>query len=310
MRVFRTQDAVQIGPSACAIGMFDGIHLGHRLVLEHAIRASHTQGLESVVFTFANHPQSIISQTPTSLLSTLEERIAAFEAFGFDAALILDFTPDLKAISAHDFVQHILIDTLHIKAVSVGYDHRFGKGRQGDGAFLKAEGDRLGFEVMVVEPVKQSDQIISSTLIRKLLSYGDIEKANALLGRPYTLQGSVIHGVGRGKTIGFPTANLAIPADRLVPGQGVYAGWVLLETDTDPLPAVCNIGVAPTFGDQAQPRVEVHILGQNIELYDRPLAMAFTHRLRDEQSFDSVEALVRQIHADCERATQALGVSV
>jgi riboflavin kinase / FMN adenylyltransferase len=184
MKIFRALDTVDIGPSACAIGMFDGVHLGHHMVLEQAIRASHIDGLESVVFTFANHPQSIVSQTPTPLLSTLEERIDAFDRFGFDAALILDFTPDLKDLSADAFVQTILLDTLHVKAVSVGYDHRFGQGRKGDGAFLQTQGALHGFKVDIIEPVRVGNQIVSSTLIRKLLSYGDLTRANIRIGLP------------------------------------------------------------------------------------------------------------------------------
>lgn len=316
MQIFRSLDAVTLHlPSACAMGMFDGVHLGHRMVLEQAIRMAKINNLASVVFTFANHPQTIISQTPTPLLSTLEERLAAFAGFGFDAALVLDFTPEIQHISADDFVKTILVDTLHVKAVSVGYDHRFGKDRKGDGAFLTAQGEQYGFRVDIIDPVKVGSQIISSTLIRKLLSFGDLDKANQLLGRPYLLTGTVMTGVGRGKTIGFPTANLHVPPERLIPAHGVYAGTATIEGDSTEHPAVCNVGLAPTFGDQHQARVEVHVLDYQRDLYGKTMTFTFLHRLRDEKTFPSVDALIAQLHTDCSEAKTHLarlesGVSV
>jgi riboflavin kinase/FMN adenylyltransferase len=161
MQVFRHLTEVVINPSACAIGMFDGVHLGHHMVLEQAIRSSHIDRLDSVVFTFANHPQSLISQTPTPLLSTLEERLKTFKAMGFTHVLVLDFTPDIRSLTAEDFVRRVLVETLHVQAVSVGYDHRFGRDRRGDGFFLKEQGKRYGFSVDVVEPVRVNQQIVS-----------------------------------------------------------------------------------------------------------------------------------------------------
>jgi riboflavin kinase/FMN adenylyltransferase len=301
MQLFRTLDDVEIGFSSCAIGMFDGIHIGHRMVLEQAIRQAKIRNLTPVVFTFANHPQSIISQTPTPLLSTLEERIQAFEAFGYEAALILDFTPELKETPAQTFVQSILVDTLHVQAVSIGYDHRFGKNRKGDGPFLKEAGEKAGFSVDIIAPVKVGNQIVSSTLIRKLLSYGDLSRANQLLGRPYQLSGKVIKGDGRGKALGFPTANLSISPECLMPANGVYAGLV------DSCPAVCNIGYAPTFDlDLPAPRMEVHILGSTDDLYDQTLTFTFLHYLRQEQTFESLPALVSQLEADCKQARELI----
>lgn len=306
MQIYRTLHDVQLTQTACAMGMFDGVHLGHHMVLEQAIRESTINHLQSVVFTFSNHPQSVISQTPTPLLSSPEERLAAFQALGFDAVLMLDFTPDLQQLSADEFVHQILVDTLHVKAVSVGYDHRFGKGRKGDGTFLKAQGEQYGFKVDIVEPVRVDQQIISSTLIRKLLSYGDLDRANQYLGHPYTITGQVVEGVGRGKTIGFPTANLTIPPNRLVPAQGVYAGVVQVEGSPTHHPAVCNIGLAPTFGDQSVPRVEVHLLNNSANLYGKTLTFYFLHHLRAEKTFPSVDELIRQIQQDCETAETVL----
>ena len=292
--------------SACAIGMFDGIHAGHQVVLQHALRRARINNLTPAVFTFANHPQSLLNETPTPLLSSLEERLAIFERLGFELALVLDFTPDLKNLSAHDFVRQILLDGLHVKSVSVGYDHRFGKGRQGDGEFLTDEGQAHGFDVAIIEPVTLDNQIISSTLIRKLLTYGELDKANALLGRPYTLSGKVIHGHHRGQRIGFPTANVQLDPDRLVPALGVYAGWAQWGLEQEVIPMVCNIGLSPTFGDILQPQLEVHVLDRTLELYDKPLRVFFTHRIRKEQRFDSIDALTAQIKTDCQTAREWL----
>lgn len=304
MKIIRTLGNLEIRASGCAMGMFDGIHLGHRMVLEQAIRVGKIKQLQTAVFTFANHPQSVISQTPTPLLSTMEERLEIFRSFGFEYALVLDFTPELKEMSPEAFVKTILQKTLKVQSLSVGYDHRFGKDRRGDGAFLKAQGDENGFEVNIIEPVKVGQQIVSSTLIRKLLSYGDLQKANQLLGRPYHITGEVIPGEGRGKSLGFPTANLQIGPERLLPAQGVYVGLAQIN-GKERHPAVCNIGVAPTFGDQPVPRVEVHILEHEEALYGKKVSFHFLEMLRTEKAFASVDELIRQINEDCRQAQES-----
>lgn len=306
MQTFRTLEAVTQHPYAVAIGMFDGVHLGHRVVLNQALDFARARGLKSLVLTFENHPQTVVSKTPLPLLSTTEERLQAFAEMGFDAALVLDFTPQLRELTADRFVQDVLVEGLHAQMVSVGYDHRFGADRRGDGEFLKASGQRHGFEVAIVEPIRVDEQIISSTMIRKLLAYGDIEQAGRLLGHPYRVCGQVERGVGRGRTIGFPTANITLPPLRLLPKQGVYAGWADLNNGEPPMAAVCNIGVSPTFGDQTQARLEVHVLDYEGDLYDTPLCFTFTARLRNEMAFASPQALIEQIHADCQCARLVL----
>ncbi len=279
------------------MGMFDGIHLGHRIILEGALRQSKELNAKSVVFGFANHPQTLLSQTPTRLLSTLEERLETFKTMGFDEALILEFNEALMTLPAADFMTRILQDYLHVKGVSVGYDYRFGQGRQGDVSLLKAFGEDHGIDVQVIDPVRADEQIVSSTVIRKLLAYGDLDQANQLLGRPYSVSGIVEKGTQRGQTIGFPTANLAMDTQRLLPGEGTYGGAA--EVEGTVYPAVCNVGLAPTFGEMMSPRVEVHVLdyhGQSF--YGEPLRFWFCQRIRDEQTFSSVDDLVAQIHQD------------
>lgn len=298
MKVYRRLEEIQLPGSACAIGMFDGIHVGHQLVLENALREARLLNVQSVVFSFANHPQFLISQTPTQLLSSLEERLAACEAMGFDVALIPEFDTTLMSMSAHDFVQDILLNRLSIQSVTVGYDHRFGKSRQGDGAYLTSCGQQFGFDTQIIDPVRVGDQIVSSTLIRKLLSYGDLDRANQLLGKPYHLTGIVEKGLQRGRQLGFPTANITLDAHRLVPAIGTYGGSATLAGEI--YPAVCNIGLCPTFGDQSAKRVEVHLLGYDgPEFYGETFTFQFRQKLRDERKFPSVEELVAQIRRDC-----------
>lgn len=306
MQVYRSVPAISLKASACAIGMFDGVHVGHVMVLENALREARILGVPSVVVSFANHPQFLISQTPTQLLSTLEERLKAFEAMGFDYALILDFDEWLKNLPAEEFIRLVLLDHLGVKSVTVGYDHRFGKNRAGDGAMLQQAGEQFGFDVQIIDPVRITHnategggQIVSSTLIRKLLAFGDIEQANRLQGKPYHLTGIVETGVQRGRELGFPTANLAVEPHRLVPANGTYGGYALLKGQQ--YLAVCNIGMCPTFGDQHHKRVEVHLLGyEGPAFYGEPLQMTFLQKIRDELKFPSVDALIQQIHQDCQ----------
>ncbi len=307
--------------SSCAMGMFDGLHVGHQKVLISALTEAKRLNVPSVIFSFANHPQFLLSKTPPEVLSSLDERLERLEAMGFDYALILDFDDHLKSQSAMDFVRTILLGALNVKNVSVGYDHCFGTNRQGDGDFLKRSGNEFQFNVQIIEPVQvaypneNSQQIVSSTLIRKLLRYGDLEHANLLLGYPYRLSGHVVFGEKRGRRLGFPTANLATDPHRLVPAVGTYSGIAALpqhlpkKLKPKTYQAVCNIGHSPTFGDQPLKRVEIHLLDYNGgEFYGDPLTINFHHKLRDEQKFDSAEQLVVQIRQDCEQARQQLAL--
>ncbi len=297
--------------SSCAMGMFDGLHMGHRKVLESALHQAQTLQIPSIVFSFSNHPQFLLSKTPPELLSSLNERLEGLKALGFDHALILDFDEDLKNRSAMDFVRTLLLNHLNVKNVSVGYDHCFGANRQGDGDFLKRSGQEFNFKVQIIEPVQvtypahNNQQIVSSTLIRKLLRYGQIHHANTLLGYPYPLSGSVGFGEKRGRTLGFPTANLDVEKYRLVPAIGTYSGIATLKNK--PYIAVCNIGHAPTFGDQPLKRVEIHLLDYSgDEFYGEPLTLNFHHFLRDEKKFKSADELVTQIKLDCDQARNHL----
>ena len=312
MNVLRTlSDMKHVGltASSCALGMFDGIHVGHHAVLGSALHHAQQLNIPSTVFSFAQHPQFLLSSTPPEILSSLDERLAIFESLGFDYALILDFDDSLKSRSAIDFVQTLLLDHLGVKNISVGYDHCFGAGRQGDGAFLKQCGKEYGFNVEIIDPVRASfdgtQQIVSSTLIRKLLRFGKILHANALLGYEYRLTGSVKPGEQRGRKLGFPTANIQPPEFQLVPAVGIYSGIAILKNHA--YKAVCNIGHCPTFGTQMPKRIEVHLLNYTgPEFYNESLTFQFHQKIRDEETFESIDALTAQIQADCDYARNSL----
>lgn len=312
MKVIRSLDelgALNLAASAVAIGMFDGVHTGHKMVLESALRQARQQSdaqggkIPAVVFTFANHPQNLLSNSTPPLLSTLAERLHAFEALGMDIAVVPDFSPALRDLTPERFVKDILLAQLGAQSVSIGYDHHFGKNRAGNGEVLQVLGDTLGFDVQVIAPVRLDDEenhdIVSSTLIRKLLGYGDVAAANALLGYRYILSGPVAEGFARGRQLGFPTANVNAPAERLMPATGVYAGYAHLHHET--YPAVCNIGFAPTFdGGTPEKRMEVFLLDYNgPDFYNETLGFEFVDKIRDEQKFDSKDALIAQIKKDC-----------
>jgi riboflavin kinase / FMN adenylyltransferase len=316
MQTFYTLEGLSLTASACALGMFDGIHVGHQMVLETALKEARVKNIPGVVVSFTNHPQVLISQTPTLLLSSTRERLKMFEEMGFDIVVLLEFNAWLKNLSAETFVSQILLWHLGVKSVTVGYDYRFGNNRSGDGLVLSKSGQAFGFTVQIIEPVrvlttpgrKGYGQIVSSTLIRKLLSYGDVALAAQLLGMAYQLPGTVVHGLARGRKIGFPTANLAVAEGRLIPQSATYGGKAQLNGVW--YPAVCNIGTCPTFSDDnPHQRVEVHLLNYQGDLfYDVALTMQFLYKIRDEQKFDSVAALKNQITLDCQYTLEQLAL--
>lgn len=317
MRIFHSLQEAQsysnpsyskiLSPSAFCLGTFDGIHAGHRVVMESALRFGQQHHLTTGVFTFSNHPQHVLTKTPPRLLSTFDDRLATFEAMGFDMVVCPPFDDALKNIKASLFIEDILKNTLNAKALSVGYDFCFGQNRQGNGQFLQDNGPQYGIEhIHIIEPVKVHEQIVSSTLIRKLLTYGELEQAVHLLGYPYPLSAKVIQGKQLGRQLGFPTANLDMDTlkqqHRLIPANGVYGGYGQLNNKTYRI--TVNIGHAPSVdGGTPTPRIEAHILDYNqSDFYGETLTIHLTHQLRKEKTFDSLEALKTQIQADCDQA--------
>jgi riboflavin kinase/FMN adenylyltransferase len=227
-------------------------------------------------------------------ITTLDERLALIEACGLDATVVLPFTAELAAMEPEAFVKDVVVTRLGAREVVVGFNHRFGRGARGDAALLRSLGDRLGFRAHVVDPLRVGDEAVSSTAIRAALGRGDLESATRMLGRPYTLTGTISHGAGRGRTLGFPTANL-VPTRPVLVAPGVYACHA--ETAGRRERAVVNVGVRPTFGE-ATLAVEAYLLDFAGDLYGQTMTLSFVSRIREERKFPSIDALKAQISAD------------
>lgn len=304
----------EIGPaivrddrSVVTTGTFDGVHLGHQAILRYLVARAHEQGGVPTVVTFDPHPREVVGGHAVPLLTTLDERAALLASYGVERFVVLPFTRDLSMLEPEAYVEQVLRETIGLREIVIGYDHRFGRGRSGGRETLEALGARDGFSVDVIPEQIEHGVTVSSTQIRRLLlETGDAEAAAALLGRPYRLAGTVVHGDGRGRLVGFPTANVQ-PADprKLLPRVGVYAVRALLPDGTR-VPAMMNVGRRPTFETDGAVKVEVHVLDWTGDLYGRTLAVDVVARLRDEQRFDGVEALVAQLHEDRAEAESAL----
>ncbi len=287
--------------SAVAIGVFDGVHRGHRAVIAALDGAGDAT---RVALTFGTHPAQVLSEQGAPVqLGTLKERIALLGEAGVDVVAILDFDDRMVAMPPEEFVDRVLLDGLDARLVAVGEDFRFGHDAAGSAATLVAAGEAKGFEVAVIPILVDGGEEVRSTAIREAIASADLERATRLLGRPYRITGMVVPGEGRGRTVGVPTANVSFPAGLATPPRGVYA--VYAEIDGVRLPAVANLGVRPTFGGSAEV-LEVHILDADLDLTGREIGVLFVERLRDEQRFDGVDALVAQIRIDIERARDLL----
>jgi riboflavin kinase/FMN adenylyltransferase len=289
-----------IPPVALAIGYFDGVHLGHQAVIRQARRMAKERGIQTAVMTFHPHPREVLGQVKMSgYLTPLPEKLEQFAQLGVDRTYVMSFDRDFAGLSKESFVEEVLIP-LRVQAVAVGFNFRFGHRAQGCAQDLGVLAkDR--FVAEVVMPVVDEDVTVSSTRLRRALDDGEIELAHRILGRPYTLKGTVVQGDRRGRTIGFPTTNVQPEGPFLIPQNGVYVVQVRRNGRIDT--GVMNIGTRPTFDDPV-PRhtLEVHLFDVNEDLYGQTLEVAFLHFLREEKRFDSVDALVKQIQADVKQA--------
>ncbi len=287
------------GPTAVTVGVFDGVHVGHRRVLADLVATARERGLMPAVVTFDPHPLRFLAPERAPLtLTSIEQRVEQFRNLEIEVCGVLHF-PDIRDLTAEEFATQVLASALQAGWVVVGADFRFGRDRGGDAGLLESIGEAAGFAVSIVDLYGREDAVVSSTRIRALLAEGDVEEAAALLGRPYELTGVVHPGDGRGRTIGFPTANLAVATESLIPGNGVYACRIRGEFGWGK--GVVNIGVRPTFDGQLR-RVEAFIFDFDSDLYGQQLALGFIARIREERRFDSVEELRRQIEADAASA--------
>ena len=290
-------------PSAVALGVFDGVHLGHRAILGAAVAHARATGAPALACTFEPNPLEVLQPDRAPLpITTLDERLDLIAACGVDGTIVLTFTRELAAVEPEAFVKDVLVDRLAARQVVVGFNHRFGRAARGDAALLRDLGARMGFNVDVVAPLTVDGVPVSSTAIRAALGRGDVDAAARMLGRPYTLPGTVVAGAGRGRTLGFPTANVA-PGRPVLVAPGVYA--CTFEVDGQARRAVVNVGVRPTFGE-ATLAVEAYLLDFSGDLYGQTVQLTFVSRVREERRFPTVDALRAQIADDVETARRRL----
>ncbi|MBX7203290.1 MAG: bifunctional riboflavin kinase/FAD synthetase [Bacteroidia bacterium] len=285
-------------------GTFDGVHLGHQTIIRQLTEQARKHQGESVVLTFNPHPRQILqpeSANGLELLSTLEERIAQLSMLGVDHLVIIQFDLAFSQMSFLNFIKEVLVGKIHTRKLVIGYDHHFGSNREGSFESLLAHGSNYGFEVEEIPAQVINEMAISSTKIRKALHEGHIAIANSFLGRPYELSGEVIAGAQRGRTIGFPTANIEI-ADKkkLIPANGVYAVEVMISNSARTIHGMLNIGTRPTVSNDGSRSIEVHLINEQVDLYGEVLRVQFHHKIRDELRFADLEQLKQQLKRDKE----------
>jgi riboflavin kinase/FMN adenylyltransferase len=296
------------------VGNFDGIHVGHRAILDTVVARARALAGTAVVYTFDPHPRRVLSpERAPRLLTTLEQRVELLAAAGVDVVVVEQFTPEFARTDAERFIREVIHARIRPVEVYVGYDFHFGRDREGSLRLLGELGPRLGFSVTIIPEVVVDDGDVNSTRIRELLSDAKVERATAMLGRPYSIRGRIGRGDARGRTLGFPTANVE-PESEILPAPGVYTGRLrLLDAGEfgvgSSWPAVTNVGTRPTFRDGGEVLAEAHLLGFSGDLYGRRVELSFVAHLRAEQRFPSVDALRRQIAADVEDARRRLGAS-
>ncbi|HLT48461.1 MAG TPA: bifunctional riboflavin kinase/FAD synthetase [Rubricoccaceae bacterium] len=293
--------------SVLTTGTFDGVHLGHQAILRYLAARAAAVGGKATVVTFHPHPREVLAATPVPLLTTLDERADLVEALGLDRFVVLPFTRDLSLLEPEAYVEDVLLGTVGMQEIVIGYDHRFGRNRRGDRALLERLGAVHGFTVDVIPEQVVKGHTVSSTEIRRALAEGEARRAAELLGRPYSFAGTVVRGDQRGRQIGFPTANVQLAhRHKVIPAVGVYA--VRCEAVGATYDGMMNVGRRPTFEEDGALTVEVHLLGFEGDLYGRPLRVHVVERLRDERRFDGVEALVAQLREDRAEAERVLRV--
>ncbi len=310
MRLFHgTENAEIQRPTVLTLGVFDGLHLGHQLIMKTVVERARATNAVPTVITFEPHPRAVLHpQSAPPLLQTLDQKIEAMGAFGIEQTIVIHFDQAFSQIRAEDFLRDVVVDRLQAKEVYLGRGFFFGHNREGNIDLLRRVSERLGFFADEVPEVRLRGRRIGSTRIRELLLEGRVNLARRMLGRPYGVEGPVVRGAARGQGIGFPTANLH-PHNRVIPKRGVYVTATLLEGQWRR--SVTNIGMRPTFGDATEPSVETFVMNWSGDLYGDVVRVRFLHRLRDEKKFASVDELKDQINSDvacAERFFERAGV--
>ena len=306
MEIIRSLESLESGPpSVVTVGVFDGVHLGHQTIMRIVKAGAVERNVRAVAITFDRLPEEMTHpESTTRYITTLDQKLDLIAEQGIDLAAVMPLEKKLLDMRARRFVKDILHSKLSTVQLVVGTSFAFGKGREGNLDLLRNMGRGLGFEVVGVSPIKLDNFLVSSTVIRRLIAKGEVERANELLGRCFTLEGEVVPGEGIGQILGFPTANLRLGERQIVPAKGVYAAVTYL--DGERWAGAMNIGSRPTVSGKGL-LVEVHVIGFSGNLYGRKLRVEFHHRLRDEMRFPGIEALKKQIRADVERIEAMLG---
>jgi riboflavin kinase/FMN adenylyltransferase len=301
MRLFHGTDNAKIQrPTVLTLGVFDGLHLGHQLIMRTVVEQARAVGAVPTVITFDPHPRAVLHpESAPPLLQTFDQKIEGFGVLGVEQTIVVRFTKEFSSIRAEEFLKDVIVDRLHAKEVYLGKGFAFGHNREGNIELLKRMGSELGFVAGEVPEVKLRGCRVSSSKIRQLLASGNVNLARRMLGRPYGVEGRVERGSERGHTLGFPTANLH-PHNRVIPRNGVYVTGTLIEGQWRR--SVTNIGVRPTFADGTEPSVETFVMNWDGDLYGDVVRVRFLYRLRDERKFSSIEQLKTQIARDVGRA--------
>jgi riboflavin kinase / FMN adenylyltransferase len=301
MKIFHGTDnaGIQRG-TVLTLGVFDGLHLGHQRIMQTVVESAKVNRLVPTVITFDPHPRAVLhAENAPPLLQTLDQRLANFEVLGIEQAIVIRFDKEFASIDAETFLRDIVHERLQAREVFLGRGFAFGKNRGGNIELLREMSRRLGFFADEVPEVRLRGTRISSSKIRQLLSEGKVNLARRMLGRPYGVEGQIVHGLKRGRTIGFPTANLH-PHNRVIPKFGVYATATLI--DGNWRRSITNVGIRPTFEDANNPSIESYVFDFDGDLYGDVLRVRFLHRIRDERKFGGIEELKAQIERDTRRA--------
>ncbi len=298
MKIFNSLDEIRgTSPCAVAVGNFDGVHKGHRKLIQSAVEKAKEKGIKSAVFTFSNHPRNLLAgRTVVQNIQYSEEKHRIMEDLGVDYLFNIEFTWDICNMAPEDFINELLIDTLKAKYVFCGFNYTFGSRAAGNPQMLEEVGGARGLELCMIDPVEVDGNLVSSTFIRGLIETGQMDKCKKFLGEYYTIGGEVVVGNKLGRTIGFPTSNLMIDESMVTPPNGVYITYCIYNGVR--YPSITNVGVKPTIGTYKK-NVETHIFNFNKELYGKQIMVQFVKKTRNERKFDSLDALKEQIRKDC-----------
>lgn len=299
MRIFQHIDQCnQLTNPVLTLGMFDGVHIGHQQIISQLNQIAKNVGGESVLLTFEPHPRIVLHKDDENLkfITPIEEKIDLLEKAGLQNLILHPFSKEFSQLTSTEFIVDCLVNTIGIHTIVIGYDHHFGKNREGNYQQLEALSHQYGFKVVQIQEIKSEDLAVSSTKVRNALWNGEIDYAHKALGRNYTLKGKVVHGDKIGRTLGFPTANLDINKYKLIPGNGVYIVTVNWENQTQF--GLLSIGTRPTITNSMEKRVEVFLIDFEGDLYGKELELSFLHKIRLDQKFASIDDLVSQMNLD------------